>query len=372
MKRLAVTPSVIEFDSSENFELESYLSNMERSSAIDSIASARDIILDKGGRTESSQHRYTTTALSEVCRNLCPGLWRVILELSDLYSNTHSISNSSTQTAISIFNTAVNERFESKLYDRQIVANSNIKTYDGILGPSYFYLSNSSMFENLTDIAGSQGLDLISASIVGRRVSFCFAWPQELITLTADGSENIYKAGVLISNDETGEAAVRGKHIWLRSPENLKLPRKPFTSRLIHAGRNFDKKLNNILKRLTVEPSREDVIVFEQQIARLSKIAVKMLPEDVDSSTETRERLDRLLLSKGLTKQLGDKVIQDFARQGSDNNCHNGLLVSIGAKLRKKTAYDLLVSVMRQSNRAANQYKELLDKAAYNLYTSKK
>ena len=145
---------------------------------------------------------------------------------------------------------------------------------DGVIGPSYLYLSNHSLAERLSGAAKAGGLKFLGASLCARRLQACYVWPDALAVdpprRPGSGDER-YRAGVVVTNSETGDCAVRSRRVWARfTPTTVTLlPSRPRSSRLVHVGRRFDEKLDRLLADLTNPVEDTEVTLLSSQLRRL-------------------------------------------------------------------------------------------------------
>lgn len=366
MSKLAHPPKNADFTQKTIQSLDLLLAQQAKSSRLISVGHVNDLLLTNAGLVVVNKFKYSTTALAEVCRSACPGLWKVVSDLSGVNSDC-SGAEPDNLSAIKVFNAVVSARFAQKLYGRTVVADDDSGTYAGILGPSYQYLPNLNLFEMLRSVADGLGLELQTATVVGRRIRWIFCWPNSFAQVQYNGILDRYMAGFAVTNDETGEAAIRGNKIWFSVDEGLVCPRQAGLERLIHTGQNFDRKLVSILRRMAAEPTADVFNNFEKCLGTLSKTHLKLTSEDVDGKGERYKKVLSFLTRSGVTRALAEQVFQTTCRRGTGASLQQGPAVKLVSSLHKRTVYDLFVSLMRAVKQLSIFQREGLECSSFNL-----
>jgi len=368
MLKLAIIPESNEFFKDSISRLDQLLVAQERRSRLISIADNKELLISSKGKVQANGFSYITTALAETCRAACPGLWKLVNDLSGIYNSTPP-DQVQVNAAISTFNAVVGARFSERLYGRTVVANDDSHTYEGILGPSYQHLPNLNLFDILRQVSDGFGADLCYAMTVGRRIRFVFCWPIKVSVSYLD-SVFSYNPGFSITNDETGEAAVRGQPIWFNSESNLICPRLERYERIIHTGKGFNRKLTTALHRLAVEPSRKEFIEFESCLLKMCKSKLNLSSEDVYGEGERSKKIIRFLIKCGLTRMLSSRILELTCRQGVSSKVKRGTETLLTGIMQNRHVFDLFITILREAKALSLQHREQAEKSAFNVLKS--
>jgi hypothetical protein len=150
-------------------------------------------------------YRFTQQGLSQVCSELAPGLFRLILDLSgELRRPDEAHECYSAIEAIALYNSLLRRRFHQKVLDRvRLVKNARALTIDGIVGLKHVLLDNADFFRrvNRNDVISKGRLVFVQATLTNRRLSLRYASPKRLCV---DPDGTAWHPGSWLCNSEVG------------------------------------------------------------------------------------------------------------------------------------------------------------------------
>jgi len=327
------------------------------------IERSKQLEMDDRGQLENG-FRFTTTAFRQLCRTLAGGMSSLLDDVAGKRRRKAAMDvEFSPPTAIAIFNRLLRLRFV-RMLGRLAVYNVADRTIDGFVGPKYKYLANSAFASNLLEGLASESLKFHRGYLYGRQLALRFVHNGKLPVTTNDGI-TLFALGRHYANSEIGDASVRAAPMvtLVDGPTAL----GSYDLRLPHAGRDFQRKLQKLLGSSLRGP---DEALLDGWIKALQSqpLIGKEDEFSVDGLARSKSRLERKLVSKGLTQRMAQQVsalsffganlagfpsIEDFANKS----------FAIG----QRTAYDACIALMQTPIRMPLNARERVEQVAYSL-----
>jgi len=165
--------------------------------------------------------RFTQRGLEQVCEDLAPGLFRLMLDLSgDEAGPGDPASDFSAREAANLFNLVLRRRFGSRIRDRRrLVRDLAAGTVDGTAPAGGAFLPNREFLRRLQDqfrLAGRRVV-LVGASTAGRRLSVRYA---DAKGLARDPGGAAWHGGVWACNSEASGDAPASASALVHEPRS--------------------------------------------------------------------------------------------------------------------------------------------------------
>tara|TARA_B100000700_G_scaffold304883_1_gene378029 strand:+ start:266 stop:1405 length:1140 start_codon:yes stop_codon:yes gene_type:complete len=263
--KLYVSPEAHSFESKH--KLDAWLRGVDDATLVRPPASKEEVLLGDDGRTVEGSYRYTINSFDAVCRYLAPGLSALVPNLSgETQRSRRKAEFQSFDDALVVFNTVASVRFEAEVAQSQFVFNEREKIIEGVLGPKTKYLDNSLFFQLVDDtIVSTFGneVDFYGAYLAGRRMLLRYARKDPLATVGPkhDRTDVIHR-GYHFSNSESGDASVRAAPLYVNKEDGSAClgSFSKSKTRMIHAGREFRARLNNLLSAAVAADNDDDAV----------------------------------------------------------------------------------------------------------------
>lgn len=364
---LAVEPKIFEFSSNEESRLRKTLEEIDSHTLHINLSSPSDIRMDDDGKLKAGGFRFTTLAMSQICQKLCPGLTKLAFTVSGLIADPDDEKDQkSVPLAVKIINDLTALRFD-RISGRQLVRNTKTGLIEGMTGTGYQFLSNSEFFDRVTQAVEQSPKELVfhDARLIGRKLTVYFRNRRSILTTPGwDGKEypdEFYEAFDL-TNSETGECAMRTSPVFVLSNRDASALRGPKRRRLVHSGLSFTKNLVVALNKTI-----NDTSVFrglKDRIEELKSINLGFSNLSEEQHKQRISQFNNLLGQHKLTRLSADRVTRVALYRNAKKTGRPGAVFS---ELKKRTAYDLLISLMCESRQVSPTLKESVEKTAYEL-----
>lgn len=307
---LAVAPQTTRFSNDREQDLDTALQEQADGTRTMSMTMPAQIMFNKSGKVQGSL-QMSTTALSQLCSMLAPGLSLVVSNLC------HDKNAPDPELAVKTINELVRLRFKSALESRRLVIDTRTNRIDGIVGPNYVQLSNSELYRRSKQYIGRAEIPAVfhEAVVTGRRMMVQYRSEKPLFThIVLDDSEDGYNAddvwcgGYHFSNSEVGECAVRAAALVMRQIcSNGAVGPVEEGGRLAHVKpENFEERFELLLER--VQKKAHEVQLIRSNIHTLQDKKLELGGKG-DEHAERCNKILKQLRKSGLSKKFGQRVI---------------------------------------------------------------
>lgn len=194
----------------EEGRLEADLAEAARSTIVWEPSRWEDLRMGADGSLPDGS-RFTQQGLEQVCSDLAPGLFRLVLDLSGAARGDGDPADEySLAEAAAVFNLALRRRFGARIRDRRaLVRDPKAGTIDGVVPPGGVVVANADFFRAVRGEVARAGrrVVLVEAAVAGRRLALRYADRGGLLR-APDGE--VWRAGFFAASVEAvGEAAAR-------------------------------------------------------------------------------------------------------------------------------------------------------------------
>ena len=247
---LAVEVQGLTFNSAQYSKLVDFLSDQERITESWLIDDESQLALTRKGKTVGGD-RISWLALRQICKNLSSGLASSLSDLIGLRRAAESMDGPARMKAdpdddftvgeaAALYNLALKKRF-GRLFGFQAVRNTETKIIEAVVGSRYRRISNSEFLSAVSNIIESLDIELQfrSAVLYDRKIS---------ITYTLKGYDDCsLTPGLLVSNSEIGDAAIRATTILTNSEDCVMSAPFGKLGRVAHSGKDLLGKLSQLI-----------------------------------------------------------------------------------------------------------------------------
>jgi hypothetical protein len=292
----------------------SYLENVENNTATFTIDSINQLLLDSEFKTVSGKSRLTWTALRQCCNYLSKSFYRVISDLCGRgVSSKPDLSLYSDKDASAVFNIMVKRKLTRSLKNKRVLKNNATNTVEAILTPKYRRLSNYAFMRRVDEAMKKIGSDysFLQATVSGRKMQarFIFKDPLNIDSLEIDNALLPIRAGVLFTNSEYGDSAVKLTLFLMFGAIGTTTVPYSASCSLDHKGKNFNSKLNELLVALETNRKELDETHIENMLNRLqnSNLGLSGLAE---ADALWLKTINKKLVSNNINANIADKVLK--------------------------------------------------------------
>lgn len=238
------------FSSKEYSKLTEFLSELDRSTDAVMIDDDSQLALSRRGTTVGGD-KLSWLALRQISKTLSSGL---AMSLSDLLGYRRLMDDMDNPLkhkadpdddftvgeAAALYNLALKKRF-GRLFGFQAIRNSQTKVIEAVVSNRYRRISNSEFLSGVEGIIESLDLkfDFRSASVYDRKISLTYTIKD------FEGSD--LTPGLLISNSEIGDAAIKATLILIDSTDSIMSAPYGKLGRVSHSGRDLLGKLSQLV-----------------------------------------------------------------------------------------------------------------------------
>ncbi len=366
--QFAVEPEVFRFCNEQ--DLRRQLEEIDKHTVHFDLMSPADIQLDSAGRLRRGGFRLTTLAMAQLCQKLCPGLTKLAFTVSgNLRGPDDKPEYFSIATATKVINDIATLRF-GYIDGKQLLRNAKTGIIEGITGAGYYFLSNIHFLEKVIDATQASDHEYIfhDAVMCGRKLTLYYRHKDPLLTIDTD----VFYSGFDLTNAETGECAVRISPIVLLIDETTPVCLRSFKAkRLVHSGKKFTNKLDNVLRVALNEDDRH--IVENPRLIKgitdLTTCGLGFGNLKEDAHEQRIKLFTEAITNHKLTSSIADHLIKATLYKRTNLNVYKpDFVLNAWAQ---KTRYDLLLSIMNQASKASFQTKENLEKLGLALILNK-
>lgn len=360
---LAVDPVTFTYDRFHEQQLAARLAEVDRRTVVSPVTRPEEVSLTGGGCTEAGGLRYTTVALTQLCHLLAPGLSQLVFDVAE-----PTLRDSSQRLAIDYVNRLILLRFD-RVRNRQLVRNAQAGTIDGIVGPKYRYLSNLEFHRQASAARTELPKRFQEALLYGRDLVMRYLQPERRLVVIAHGTAAGYTPGLHYVNSEIGHASVRAAPLLCRE-DSGETCTGPFTGRLSHAGRDFDRKLGELTH--SVEDRIEKSEVYRAKLRGLMEQSLGLGGADVKLERRAREQIVEKLRSRGVSVSLAEAVLRRGLVYGANGEEANEILLDQQKViLQRRTAYDVFGALTHEARPLHIHAREAAEQVAYALLMGK-
>jgi hypothetical protein len=368
--KLFVEPTPKRFPTSKEADFRSALAQSASSSVFAPIQDARDVLLSPDGSNRDG-YRFTSQALFQLCHTVCPGLYRLILELSGVHRGDGEPSGDFSQTeAIQTLNKIVTRRCVTRLSGKQLLRDTKSKLIEGLVGSTYQRLTNLELYQRTREAIPEA--DFYEACLVGRSAMFRLYKPKDAFAGVSGyiSSPDVFYRGFHFSNNEVGKGAVKAAPFIMRAGGRTCAMAKSVTgSSLRHQGDTFAIKLAKLIE----STSREENVpaYYRERISWLRRENLGLGLQDNDAEEARRQDLVHFLTRNRMRTTLAVRVVASMLGQGSYDEEKTPLTQVTRETLRERDEYDLFNAIGREAKRTTIAVREQAEQVAYALLTGK-
>lgn len=370
MSRFDLTSDVdtYTFNSKEFKELTLILADLDKNTVIIPVISPADLLINSDSGKTSSGYNFTNIAFKQICGLVIPGLYNLIEDLSGQWRKPgQDKSIYSVDYAIEIFNKLVKMRYNQRLLGLQLVKNTKTKTIDGVVGARYRYIANSDLLNRVESLLKSQIIEFHEAGLYGRQFLLRYKHIDSKHAYNINGSK-FYK-GYHFANAEIGGHSIRTTVSLIidNFGFGLLFPFvSPYGGRVIHSGKDFERKLANILSRITeFEPNTKQLDLYG-----------KALNKPLGLSLNDNKRFKQIALAlskKKLPINLAENIVKNTATRATEFFQEDIDLLNISREkiVSDRTYFDLFLSLMIQAQLTPLIQREIIENIAQMLLFDK-
>lgn len=364
--RIAAPPRLTEYLAKDAGKLSQDLSLVDDYSVFEPVSDPREIMLGPDCKTVMGKSVLSTVALSQICRTICPGLIKVVLDLSGI-SCTGSERPAQTGLALDVYNSLVRNRFDL-MEAKSLVRDLKTRRIDGIIGAGYRQLSNMEFYNMVQDSISvdSVPMKFQRAALLGRTLVMCYTQARSFTT-----EPEPYSLGLYFSNSEVGDCSVKIADMVYRTSTNERAIRPVRRGRLIHTGRDFSARVRKAVYNACNNFNNYSVGLAKKLKGSLKELPTCSLGFQGLNEKEAHVRIDELvsrLARRGLGSQLAERALYSALYQGLDSSVPKKYEISIKrSQWGTRTGYDLFVALIRDAAGRSLSVRESEEKVAYDL-----
>lgn len=366
--KLTISPLSYRFNSSEEPELRETLIDIEKATNISPIISPNDVCINHETGLTFQGYRYTDVAFNQICAAIAPGLFQVINDITGQWRMPEDeLRYFSGELAIELFNKLVRFRFNKQLPLMQFVKNIKEKCIDGVVGGRYRYLGNGDFFNRTYLSLSNKEYKFHEALLYGRHLVIRYAARTTQYVI----ADELYTHGFHFANSEIGGKSVRGAITLIRE-KTSDCALGPYFGkeggRVIHSGREFEKKLHSLLEEIIKRIPR-----YAEIIDGGKAICDKLIGFGGSDQMKVVKRLTTFLTRHRMTQVLAQRIISRTISRGRDDEDSNiDVLYEEMLEIAKgRSYYDLFVTIMREAYNLPIDQREKAEQLAYSILIGK-
>jgi len=355
-------PDQTTFKPDEEEKLAQKLLEIDEATGVEPITSLRMVQMDQYGKTLWGGYRMTVTAFNAVTTAAAPGLGKLIPNLVGMNRRADQPREYfSFEKGVSIYNKVVDLRFD-ELTNKRFVLNRRDRLVEGVLGPKYKYLDNSTYFQLAQDVVSGSSLPVqfSGARLAGRQLSLRFKQSEPIFSVGDDP----YFAGFHFSNTEMGGSAIKAGVTLERKQTGFSCFLE--VGRVPHKGKDFKPRLKHLLAK--VLDRAEHLNKVEKYARQLKGVRLGLGVREEDRKQRMSE-LTEQFKRRGMRHALAQRIVRSAMLQGSDDKDPSTRLSK--AILAKRTAYDLFNAAIREASSLPLELQEQAEGIAYELISGK-
>jgi hypothetical protein len=359
---LTTTVATQRFSRAQEDRLVAALTDLDTHTLMWPIETVEDVLVAPTGQCGKQGYKLTPWALSRLCSLACPSLYGFALDLSGARRTLdEAAADFSVADAAATINLVLRRRFESRLYGRVFLVNTLTGTIDGVVTQQYRYLSNLNVYERVRAVmtANQRKTEFFEAALEGRSLLLRYFHPTVHCSLSGNIQDRFF-GGYSFSNDEAGQASVRGGVILVRESGKTTALLPTHTKHVIHTGTRFEARLTDLLTR-TVRGMKSGA----QYAAALEQLRASSL--DISGEDEKAEQKARRKLLRRLVTGAGDSIrpiamraIVSAVRQAS----YESEPLPLSLRTRERSWFDVYNALGRVSRTLAVRPREAGERLA--------
>lgn len=296
--RLYIRPAYRGFGPKEVGKLRDALDEMTRYTLIAEPDTAADLTLDPEGRLPDG-YRFTTTGLRQVCTLLGGGLFTYMRDVAGVDRGPDTSRDEyDFSAAIKAYNRTLRLRFDGRFAGAQrLLRHVKDRLVEGVLGPRYVLVENSTILERAGEAAAAQGLRFRQGVLVGRRLALRYICQDPLVSESTwnDNQPDPLHHGLHFANSEIGgESTFRAAAVLWRGRDDSYAMGPFLAGRRMHVGSKLDEKIGVAFAEAA--GSTPDAAWLRRRLAYLKGRPLPL--DDAGSNHDDRRKAIRALASR--------------------------------------------------------------------------
>lgn len=342
-------------------KLREALEAVDRASDVAPVTSPEDVTIRGDGRVGHGL-RLTNWALYQLCRDVCPGLYRVIAGLQDGGEET-------TLAAIGIFNQLVRLRYRDALADRQMLCDRVAGTVDAVVSSRYKFLPNRALLDAVCASAAKCGKDVrFYEAVLQGRWFMARHYQSPALFEAPDGR---YHAGYHFSNQEGGQSSLRGANSVVRSKGLLTFLGLSAGDKYVrHAGRKFGDRLQSLIDKVLGHEVQAEVYRDAVETLRGQSLGLGQR-YDAQENKRRRQLVGQLKRRSTLPRSLCARIVASAMTQAGDVDEASATHRLSLQEVSSRTVYDLMIAASREGKRCAVATREAAERLAFGLLSGR-
>ncbi len=368
-RSLYTRPAVSRYGHEQAARLDARLAELDARTTLRPIAGVEELLLTPDGVTQSGDYRYTWAGFAQVAQELAPGLSKLIPDIAGCYRRPENEPEFfDLLAAINMFNAVLSLRFEL-LSKKQVILNCSERLIEGVVSSTYKFLENRALYQQASEAIAAAGRDVqfYGAEVVGRRLTLWYRGRRPAFRVSVGKESHDFWIGYYFCNGEASNTSLRGTAaVFSRFGCCLEAFRDG--TRINHAGRNFNRRVEQLFNRvaareLKVDSLREGVECLMQASLKISGTA--------DAQAQQEERVVQALCRRGIGQWVAQDIVRNAIYVGKDVTAqpeHRMIAPDLHAS---RTTYDLFCAMLRQSRKLGLDRREKVEQVAYELLVRK-
>lgn len=374
LRNIAVDTDLLFFKEKDKTKFLSYLKNIEDSTAIFSLDTPEQLVLDSEFKTISGKSIFTWLSLKQCCGFLNKNFYTLLTDISGKTKSSKLNYDSycvSKRDASILFNIVVRRRFASSLIGKKIIKNNKSNVIESVVTDQYKRLSNYVFASKIEEVLKTKagGYSFNQATVQGRKVQLRYVFDEEFNLKNSGYFSKLtpLKIGILFSNSEHGNSSV--KITLFLSFGELGCAAVPFNSywSLDHKGQNFFNKIGSLLnvvdkKRKEFDEDSVDNMLMSLKDKSLGLSGVK------ERDDKWLRAINKSLVGGNVASKTADKVLKRTLFSNSD-----GVVSFNPSEISEKTALDVFMSMLIEGSKTLNNMaaRDNIEQSSFNLLSGK-
>ncbi len=347
-----------------------------RNTLLRPLKSPLEVMVDKECRVQGA-FRYSSAALSCVCRLLGRGLAQTVFDLGGVDRPGNAKRPVDLELAARLLNDAIKLRFAAKLKGRQLVLDRQTQQIDGLVGSRYELYHNLELYENSQSLlsGGPVPVKFHEAILCGRRMALRYRTDDPLFQVTSTRATNEpFFGGYHLGNSEVGDCSVRAAVVIIRQwCDNKALAEFSEGGRVKHIrSKQFERRLQQLWHHVQLKAG--EATTLKKHVLRLMERPLGF-GKDEKSHAERHKYVARRLEQLGLSSQVTKRVLDRTLTFGS----YRADVVAAGSlrnsdlleRYAQRTEYDLFNAITAEAKMLSVESQERLEQLAYKFMLGK-
>jgi hypothetical protein len=333
------------------------------------ITDSQQLVMGPDGRLVENGYRFNSLGFTALTTALAVGLNPLFHELSGETVQMRAVPKKEfdVAAAVSVYNTALNVRFEA-VRERNLLVNNAEKSVDGCLGIDHKFLDNFRFWQLVCDeIAAKQPhAEFYRAEVVGRELRMYFVNPRSRRNDIFSDSRHTFAAGWCFSNREDTGKSIRANSCLFTK---FGLAIAPDNKKLNHLGADLEGRTAILISKAAEQEIDMDVVA--KGLRALAAMSMNFSDDPGSFDAAMHQRVAQLARFK-ISREDAKRIIKNTAAVGSDLNARDVMEVYTGEVLRARNGYDLFCSILNSARSAFQTQRDVLQHAAMQLILPKK